>query len=131
MKKYNDYRTVPLVIYRDGERHVIGEATINGGEISAVLGESIGAEIMTALDFGHDTVSFDWKVPMQRNAVDEAAPPLPPIKFIFAMPGCSCPWNNGLHGFQNVRGHHINCPILKKEHHADDLCGEFGHMDEV
>ena len=51
-----EYVTVPLVIYdEDGERRVIGEATVKGAEIMAVLSEEAAEEIVDMLEMGvHD-----------------------------------------------------------------------------
>lgn len=48
---FPEYATVPLVVYVGGERKVIGEATVTGNQVKAVLGEDIGEE-MLSLVFG-------------------------------------------------------------------------------
>ena len=51
-----EYVTVPLVIYdEDGGRRVIGEATVKGSEIMAVLSEEAAEELVDMLEMGvHD-----------------------------------------------------------------------------
>lgn len=41
-----EYATVPLTTYVNGERKVIGEATIQGSRVRMVLGDDIGAEAL-------------------------------------------------------------------------------------
>ena len=46
-----EYITVPLVVYtRDGERKVIGEATVKDTDIMSVLDEETAAEIIDMLE---------------------------------------------------------------------------------
>lgn len=44
-----EHATVPLVVYVDGKRRVVGEATITSGEITAELGDDVGEELMDQL----------------------------------------------------------------------------------
>ena len=46
MNDPSDYANVPLVMYINGERKVIGEATINGREISTTLNVPIAEDVM-------------------------------------------------------------------------------------
>lgn len=65
----------------------------------------------------------DWKAQRSthggglRAAVDayQAAESSP-----LAMPGCTCPWNNGYR--PTVLGHHVSCPVLGPGHHPGDGC---------
>ena len=41
-----EYATVPLVMYIDGERKVIGEATVQGTRVRATIGNDAGAEVL-------------------------------------------------------------------------------------
>ena len=55
--------TVPLVVYTDGTRHVIGEATVKGERVTAEVGPDISEEIMDQLvlrpDNAHFSIGFD------------------------------------------------------------------------
>jgi len=51
--------------------------------------------------------------------------PLPP-RHPAALPGCTCPWNNGF----PVKGHRIACPYLKGHHDPEDDCGPAGHNNK-
>jgi len=51
-----------------------------------------------------------------------------------AMPGCTCPWNNGYR--LSPLGHHVSCPTLGSGHTPDDACDAvnrlpygMGHLD--
>ena len=74
MAKNEKYVGVPLVVYIQGERIVIGEATIKGSEVYARLDESLGDEVMEMLGFGKDTISFGWTLPSSKD-------PEPPALF--------------------------------------------------
>ncbi len=50
-------KKVPLVIYVDGERQVIGEATILNGKISATITEKAGESFRFHLDRRFDFIS--------------------------------------------------------------------------
>jgi len=43
---FPEYATVPLVVYVHGKRNVIGEATVTGNTVKAVLGEDIAEELL-------------------------------------------------------------------------------------
>jgi len=55
--------TVPLVVYLQGKRHVIGEATVKGAEVTATVGTDVSEEIMDQLnlraDVSHFSLGFD------------------------------------------------------------------------
>lgn len=55
MKGPEEYVQVPLVIYVDGVRHVVGEATVKGSEIHAVMDERKSEAVM------------DWLFKQEKN----------------------------------------------------------------
>lgn len=54
---------VPLVIYINGKRHVVGEAVVHGEIIHTMLGNDISNEVMDQLigrsDVAHFSLGFD------------------------------------------------------------------------
>lgn len=73
-----EYITVPLVVYdKDGRRNVIGEATIKGSEIMAVLSPEAGNEIvdmleMSATEFCIKPYKKHRKIKEQKDGHEEA-----------------------------------------------------------
>lgn len=49
LKSNHDAMTVPLVVYVSGKRHIVGEATIHGFEISAAIDYPVDDEVMDLL----------------------------------------------------------------------------------
>lgn len=60
---------VPLVIYVDGVRHVVGEATVDGDEITAsVDGDTEeGQRLIDAISSQFSCFSFSWDSPSARE----------------------------------------------------------------
>jgi hypothetical protein len=72
----NEEIKVPLVIYVDGMRKVIGEAVIKGDQIEATIGEDAGQEVLEML--AHPTSSFSISYDTTRGREEAAAIPIPP-----------------------------------------------------
>ena len=54
----NTVVTVPLVVYISGKRHVIGEATVRGKDITMAVGTDVSEEIMDQLHLRPDYSQF-------------------------------------------------------------------------
>jgi len=67
-----EYVNVPLVIYVDGIRHIIGEAVVKGDQIEATLGdEPMAREVLDMLQ--HPTSSFS----ISYDTAEARANPIP------------------------------------------------------
>lgn len=53
-----EHATVPLTVFVDGKHHVIGEATVNGEDISAVLSQPVAEEVMDLIMGRPEDVRF-------------------------------------------------------------------------
>ncbi len=67
------------------------------------------------------------------DRLDQATPSTSePTPNPLAVPGCTCPWNNGL--LRSPLGHHVSCPVLSPGHTPGDGCEhrlpyDMGHTD--
>jgi hypothetical protein len=72
----NEYVEVPLVVYRDGERKVIGEAVIDGDRVKATIGSEAGAELLDLIFKSPGSMSFSLAPTIQKPDFEEFFPPI-------------------------------------------------------
>lgn len=110
-----EHANVPLVMYMGTERIVVGEATVEGDVIRGLFGATVGEEVLGQIFGGLQEAHFSLSSDEAAIVTEEDAV------------SCVCPWNNGY--LLRVRGHRLQCPVLKKKHFPADKCGIEGHLD--